>query len=125
MADGINLNVDWKGLEVLLRHFDAAPAQAQKACTTAMKTTLNKAEAVATQNVRVDTGHLKQSIAVRIVKSGRDQVIGELSDNADYAAYNEFGTYKMSAQPFIRPGVTAGRGLFLQAVRKALEDSVK
>lgn len=125
MTDGINLNVDWKGLEALLRHFDAAPAQAQKACTAAMKTTLNKAEEVATQNVRVDTGHLKQSIAVRIVKSNRGQVVGELSDNADYAAYNEFGTYKMSAQPFIRPGVTAGRSLFLQAVRKALEDSVK
>lgn len=125
MSGGINLNVDWKGLEALLRHFDAAPAQAQKACTTAMKTTLSKAEAVATQNVRVDTGHLKQSIAVKIVKSNRGQVVGELSDNADYAAYNEFGTYKMSAQPFIRPGVAAGRNLFLQAVRKALEDSAK
>jgi len=44
----------------------------------------------------VDTGHLRDSIRVAEASAERLSVVSE----AEYSAYVEFGTYKMSAQPF-------------------------
>ncbi len=53
----------------------------------------------AQQDVRVDTGELRDSI--RVLERGQDSItIG--TDN-DHAEPNEFGTSRMSAQPFIGP----------------------
>jgi HK97 gp10 family phage protein len=44
----------------------------------------------------VDTGFLRDSIRVQEASAERLTVVSE----AEYSAYVEFGTYKMSAQPF-------------------------
>lgn len=48
--------------------------------------------------VPIDTGFLQSSIYVFV--KGMQL---ELGATADYASYVEFGTYKMAAQPFLRP----------------------
>ena len=48
----------------------------------------------------VDTGALRNSIAVSAGNDG-----AEISADADYAAYVEFGTWKMAAQPFLVPAL--------------------
>lgn len=48
----------------------------------------------------VDTGNLRDSIAVSADSGG-----AEVSADADYAAYVEFGTWKMAAQPFLVPAL--------------------
>lgn len=53
-----------------------------------------------------------------------DAVVGSA---VEYAVYQEFGTRKMSAQPFLRPAVeivTQGSGA-QEAVARAIENSVK
>lgn len=48
----------------------------------------------------VDTGRLKDSITVSAGADG-----AQISADTDYAAYVEFGTYKMAAQPFLVPAL--------------------
>lgn len=50
------------------------------------------------ENVPVDTGELKESIEL-----GTRSV----TVNSDYGAPVEYGTFKMSAQPYVRPAYTA------------------
>ncbi len=52
----------------------------------------------AESNCPVDTGFLKSTVFVQ--KQSNDVEIGF---EAPYASYVEFGTYKMAAQPFLRP----------------------
>ena len=60
----------------------------------------------------VDTGMLRKNKTV--AKGGNTRTI---TWNQHYAAYVEFGTKKMAAQPFAKPGMDAA----LPAVAKALE----
>lgn len=52
----------------------------------------------AIDNCPVDTGFLRSTAFMQV--TGDDVEIGF---NAEYASYVEFGTYKMAAQPFLRP----------------------
>lgn len=75
-------------------------------------------EREAKQRVRVDTGRLKNSIR-EIRRTETDSKI-EIIEGTDveYGPYNEFGTYKMSAQPFMRPAIDNNE-LKIQALIKA------
>ena len=53
----------------------------------------------------VDTGALRASIAEREVGQFKWQVYA----GVEYAIYQEFGTYKMAAHPFLGPAVEATR----------------
>ncbi len=54
--------------------------------------------------------HLFQTIRVRGVNQyAADVVAGDVSRDVEYAPYVEFGTYKMSAQPYMRPAANAAR----------------
>jgi len=57
--------------------------------------------------VPVRTGRLKSSI--RIEETGRlmERVVRAGGDEAPYAGFVEHGTYKMAAQPFMRPAAEA------------------
>lgn len=66
----------------------------------------------------VDSGGLARSITIRVMKStvpGHASVrIGPAwavynKDKVEYGRFSEFGTSKMSAQPFLRPALDAGR----------------
>jgi len=74
---------------------------------------------IATQaenNCPVDTGFLRSTVFVR--EAGDDVEIGF---EAPYASYVEFGTYKMAAQPYLRPAFDEAE---LQAL-SAIVDSVQ
>ena len=53
----------------------------------------------AQNKVPVKTGHLKGSLYYTVSESKL-----ELGGKADYTKFVEFGTYRMPARPFIRPG---------------------
>jgi HK97 gp10 family phage protein len=73
-----------------------ARASVQAACQTIQQ----RAQALAP----VDTGALRESIAVSIDDTGKT-VVGTVGPNVDYAAYVEFGTGKAGASS---PGAGAG-----------------
>ena len=61
--------------------------------------------------VRVRTGYLQSTIYYRV--SG---ILLEFGATADYASYNEFGTWRMAPQPFIRPALDATQQKILDAI---------
>ena len=65
------------------------------------------AEQTAQGLARVRTGFMRDSVYVIVepVNEGVGQAgwVLIVGDSAPYAIFNELGTYKMSAQPFIRP----------------------
>lgn len=58
-------------------------------------------EAHAKRKVPVDTGNLKSTIQTSEVGPTTVWV----HDGTDYGVYQELGTYKMAAQPYLRPAV--------------------
>lgn len=63
----------------------------------------------------VDTGNLRASLESK--SSGMQATVGT---NVEYGIYQEFGTYKMAAQPYLRPSLTSCEGEVLAAVKKAM-----
>lgn len=68
----------------------------------------------------VDTGWMRDNIkAVHLSKYS--QVVA----NAKYSGYVEFGTYKMAAQPYMRPAVAEHQKEILNAVAEAMIGEMK
>ena len=67
----------------------------------------------------VDTGNLQSSIAVSAGSDG-----AEISANTDYAAYVEFGTWKMAAQPFLVPALLNSADKIAAAAARAIGGSI-
>ncbi len=56
-------------------------------------------QAGAMMRAPVDTGALKNSIEAERIESG----VWQVHDGVEYGIYQELGTYKMAAQPFLIP----------------------
>ncbi len=65
----------------------------------------------------VQTGALRNSIESVSNLAGKE---AEVRVNAPYAAYVEYGTYKMDAQPFLTPAVREEEERFFASVGKGL-----
>uniref|UniRef100_UPI00035E43DF HK97 gp10 family phage protein n=1 Tax=Nocardiopsis lucentensis TaxID=53441 RepID=UPI00035E43DF len=61
----------------------------------------------AVADVPVDSGDLARALEIRVEGSGAttDARVGIWSDDEYYGQYVEYGTSKMSAQPFMYPNV--------------------
>ncbi|MCP0885916.1 HK97 gp10 family phage protein [Ligilactobacillus sp. WILCCON 0076] len=119
---GASFDVKFDGLEKLYSQFSTNKAQARTATATAMKATIAKAQQTSQSIVPVDTGYLRQNIVVKPVETNGDTVLGEyVASKADYASYVEYGTYKMAAQPYIRPAIAAVKPYFYSQVKLALQ----
>ena len=93
-----------------------------------------KIAAQAKQLTPVDTGRLKGSIGYKteIEETANPAISGKTKRNVgfvgsavDYAAYQEFGTRKMSAQPYLRPAVEAVNTNAEQALKKIADGVFK
>jgi HK97 gp10 family phage protein len=70
---------------------------------------------LAQEKAPIDTGFLQSMIiAVHFAHHSRVEA------KAPYSGYQEFGTYKMKAQPFMRPAIDEGRQEILNAVAEAM-----
>ncbi len=74
----------------------------------------------AENNCPVDTGFLRSTVFVREV--GSDVEVGF---EAPYASYVEFGTYKMAAQPFLRPALDEAELAALSAVVDSVQKNMR
>jgi len=63
--------------------------------------TMNKVEELAKVYVPVDTGRLKTSLHLVPRRPGQVEYI--VTDAVEYGVFQEYGTMKMDAQPFLRP----------------------
>ena len=66
--------------------------------------------------VPVDTGYLSSTISVQA--TSETSVIAEAT--AEYAEYVEYGTYKMSAQPYFAPAVASATAIMIGTAKVAV-----
>lgn len=118
-------HIEFTGVSELLQQFQVAGAKAQQVTEDTMRTTLGKAQQRSKQLAPVRTGFMQNSIEVYITESTRDRVLGEINAKADYSSFNELGTYKMPARPFVAPAVKASADWFYTTMRQKLEGLVK
>ena len=118
-------NVTWAGINELIAQLELTHEGVVDAAAEAMETTLAKTQVRAQSNAPVRTGFLKSNIHVEPVEKKTDQVIGTVKSDADYSSFVEFGTFKMSAEPFMRPAFTYGWGVFLRSEMNVLKAMAK
>lgn len=120
-----DFNIKWTGLNNLMNEFNAAPKASLEATRSAMKSTLSKAQEVSKRNARVDTGYMRNNIDIDYIRVSGSTVTGRYVARAEYSSYNEYGTYKMSAKPFIRVGVAEAQPYFVSEIKRELARAVK
>lgn len=65
----------------------------------------------------VDTGNLRNSLTHLV-----DDTTVYIGTNVEYGKYQELGTYKMKAQPFLRPAVEQNIGEYQRIIQANLSD---
>jgi len=68
-------------------------------------------------NAPVDTGRLRASITNEVEKTDND-IIGRVGTNVKYASFQEHGTSKMAAHPYLFPALEANR----ERIKELLKD---
>lgn len=76
------------------------------------------AEGYAARLCPVDTGNLRNSIT-HLVQS--DEPAAYIGSNVEYAAYVELGTYKMKAQPYLKPAIADHVNQYKQIIESELK----
>src|SRR5690349_28644 len=104
-----------EGNRVILDNLDALDEEVKAIVERAMEASAPVGVDVAKSLARVDTGEMRDKVYAD-VRNG--QII--LGDDSDHAVYNELGTSKMSAQPFLVPGALAAG----EELKKQLEGSL-
>lgn len=74
-------------------------------------------EARSKQICPVRTGALKNSINTEFL----EPALASVGPNMDYSIYVEYGTYKMAAQPYMRPAADVVRPKFIEACERVLK----
>ena len=102
-----------RGGDQLRRNLDRlAGAQRRQAQRDGLEAGARIVETYAKINAPVDTGFLRESIAVDEVTPM--QAI--IAPHTDYAEHVEFGTSRMEAQPYMRPALDEHEGEIVHAV---------
>lgn len=76
-------------------------------------------EGQAKNRAPVDTGALKNSISTEFEDNG---LTGIIAPHVEYATLVEFGTRRMSAQPYMTPAAEAVKPAFVAAMKQMLQD---
>ncbi|WP_350345773.1 HK97-gp10 family putative phage morphogenesis protein [Lacticaseibacillus paracasei] len=116
------INIKWSGLDKLMEELGATAGATIEAAASAMKTTTGKVQAQAKQIAPKRTGFMANNILVEPVNKTATSVTGTVNAKADYSSFVEFGTYKMSAEPFIRPTVSAAQSFFIKTTMDKLKE---
>jgi len=112
----VECTVDIEGVEEFreaLRRLDAATLENVRRQLEMWAQTVKD---IARAKVPVRTGYLRSTIFAKI----RDWV-AEVGAEATYAAYVEFGTQYMRAQPYLRPALEAQYDVLEQIIVEAIE----
>lgn len=117
------INVKWSGLDSLMEQLGTTAAKTIEAASSAMKLTTGQVQATAKQVAPKRTGYMANNISVEPVKKTATSVTGTVNAKANYSSFVEFGTYKMSAEPFIRPAVSAAQSLFIKTTMDKLKEA--
>lgn len=89
----------------------------------AMQDAVHMVERDAKGRAPVDTGNLKASIASEVKGDVDGAVEGYVGTPVEYGFFQEFGTSKMGASPFLQPAVDANRGNIIDRFERAVDEA--
>lgn len=115
MGKGITIKFD--GLDDLLKRIEAQPAKVKSEAGDIIQNTALRVEKRAKASAPEDTGYLKQHITAE--KTG--ELTADVTSLAEYSIYNEFGTRKMAAHPYMRPAMNQEQPFIYQKLNNLLE----
>lgn len=104
-------------VRVVSNHFPALVQRSPVAASAAVHAEAFAIEADAKRFVPVDTGALRSSLHT-IAPAG--SLTAAVGTNVDYGFYQEYGTGRMAAQPFLRPAAILGQARFPTRVKNAI-----
>lgn len=117
----MNIKVKIKGTDEVIKNLDSFNNHIEKEVEKEIINTATKVQARAKQRCPVDTGSLRNSISIKKL----DDMEVEVGAYMPYAAYVEFGTYKMKARPYLFPAFEEERPKFLRRLEKIMGSDMK
>ena len=117
------INVNWSGLEKFMEQLGETAEATIVAAESAIKTTTGQVQAKAKEIAPKRTGVMAGNINVFPVKKSSTSVTGTIEAEKYYSSFVEFGTYKMHAEPFMRPAVDWGQSVFIKATMDKLKEA--
>jgi HK97 gp10 family phage protein len=91
----------------------------------AMQDSVQWVERDAKGRAPTDTGALRASLAGMVKPTVDDAVKGYVGSNLKYSKFQEFGTSKMGAQPYLRPAIEANRDRIKKRFEQAVHDAAR
>lgn len=116
--------VEFKGLDEFTKWADTVPKEIESDVRELVTETALRIEADAKMLAPVDLGLLQGSIATSFDIGSRGTE-AEVGTNVEYAMYVEYGTSKMSEQPFLIPAYLNHRDRYTKALTEILRKAGK
>lgn len=111
------MKIDTSQLDAVGRDIRRNAAGVGAKAALAFRKTLHDIEADAKAEAPVDTGALRNSISTDITGDGRFlSMAGEVGPTVDYGIWQEIGTSRMPAHPYLAPAFDRRAPTFLEAV---------
>lgn len=105
-------------IQIVFDKFPIIAAQYPEKTSMAVRKAAEDIEARAKEEAPVDTGNLRNSIKTESSSDGLSAAVGT---HVEYGIYQEFGTYKMPAHPYMRPAAEAVEPSFIEALKEILK----
>ena len=103
-----------------MRALARSPQKFSKFANTAIRQSIYQIEREVKPRTPVDTGQLRNT-----QQSSFGNLEGKYYPTAEYGIYVELGTYKMTAQPYLKPGVEAATPTINRIFEKELNKAMK
>ena len=116
--------VEIKGLDSLMRKLDRMGGNVLDALDKAVRETALVAQGDARQNAPVDTGALKGSISTEFDRNAESST-GTVYTNIEYGLYQEMGTVKMAAHPYMMPALNDNKSTFEYLAKRELNKAIR
>lgn len=105
-------------IDVVYNHIGRLSEEARRLAEAAVLKAAVDVKAYAKRVVPVDIGNLENSIQSK----REDPLLWTVGPRGpDYAIYVEYGTYRMRAQPYMRPAADAVKPSFIEAMKKIVK----
>lgn len=114
--------VKTKGFKQLQAKLKKAPPEVRKRVVDQINRSTININRMAKRFAPVDEGRLQTSIRFEFIRQGE---LGRVFTDVEYAAFQEFGTSRMAAQPYLGPAARIENPKFLKALAKILQVAFK
>jgi HK97 gp10 family phage protein len=111
-----------RGLSSLLAKLGAMPPGFEDTTRLEVKRSALNVQNGARRRAPVDTGRLRNSITHETTPNGLAARVGT---NVEYAPFQEFGTRRNAARPFLFPAMEQERPKFLKRLESALKKTAR